>query len=128
MNYSNGLGGRNTQLKFFPVQVNNLKVPLKAEQADYYNINGVDYRYLTVQNGIRIFFESRRINKQMSLSLLTCLIASIIALLSVSTIITDFIMLRCFPKARREAYKKAKIEKSDDFSDLQDRLYLVQQN
>ena len=78
-------------------------------------------------NGIKIFLESKRVSKHLSLANLMTLGASIIALLTVTIVITDCIMLNCFPKARRQAYKKAKVDKGPDFSDLQDRLYLVQQ-
>jgi len=53
-------------------------------------------------------------------------IGSCLALLKTASMIADALMLQCYPKEKSDMYYKCKIIETQDFSDLQDRINIVQ--
>jgi len=99
---------------------------------------GVETREALYLNGIRIIVDSSGIGRKSSLVLAVVQIGSAIALIRVAAIVADFIMLNgvdlCggftlgYNRLRREAYYSCKVKETSDYSDLQDRLNLVNAN
>jgi len=72
--------------------------------------------------GLRIIVESSGVGQRVSLVLIVIQMGSMFSLLKMAQIFTDFLMARCFPDRERNAYKKCKVEDTDDYSDLKDRI------
>eukprot|EP00929_Paragymnodinium_shiwhaense_P028912 TRINITY_DN16683_c0_g1_i1.p1 TRINITY_DN16683_c0_g1~~TRINITY_DN16683_c0_g1_i1.p1 ORF type:complete len:433 (-),score=86.09 TRINITY_DN16683_c0_g1_i1:254-1552(-) len=76
--------------------------------------------------GIRILVESAGIGRRTSLVLIVIQLGSCLALLRTASICADFLMLQLYSKEKCEAYYRCKVIETPDFSDLQDRINLVQ--
>jgi len=88
--------------------------------------NGEEVRDATYIFGVRVIVDCTGIGRQASMPLIVVQIGSCIALLRVAMITADFIMLILYPSAeRRKAYKDCKIQPTEDYSDLQERLNLI---
>lgn len=88
---------------------------------------GKQERDAILMYGIRILVESSGIGRQVSVVLFVIQVGSGLALLRVASMAADFMMLQVYPKHRTEAYYKCKVIETKDYSDLQDRLDLVQE-
>jgi len=88
--------------------------------------NGEEVRDATYLFGVRVLVDCSGVGRQASLPLVIVQIGSCIALLRVAMWVTDFVMLTMWPSAeRRLAYKQCKINYTEDYSDLQERLNLI---
>jgi len=88
--------------------------------------NGEEVRHATYLFGVRVLVDCSGIGRQASMPLIVVQIGSCIALLRVAMFVADFVMLTLWPNAeRRLAYKQCKINYTEDFSDLQERLNLI---
>eukprot|EP00742_Colponemidia_sp_Colp-10_P002761 GILJ01002951.1.p1 GENE.GILJ01002951.1~~GILJ01002951.1.p1 ORF type:complete len:400 (+),score=38.55 GILJ01002951.1:116-1201(+) len=96
--------------------------------AKHYMEGEKEYRDTTYMVGVRIFFSSDGIGRTSNAGAIILQLSSALALLSLSTIAADFMMLRLYPRTRRQLYYQAKVEQSEDFSDLKDRLDLVRED
>lgn len=85
----------------------------------------VDLRDAWLMYGIRILVDSSGLGREISVVLIMIQVGSGLALLKTASMIADFIMLSVYPKIRREAYYKCKVEETEDYSDLQDRINLI---
>lgn len=77
--------------------------------------------------GLRILVESSGIGRRISPMLVVVQIGSGVALMKLASMAADFAMLWLYSEERRKAYYKCKICETKDFSDLRDRLHLVQE-
>uniref|UniRef100_A0A7S1ALD8 P2X purinoceptor n=2 Tax=Noctiluca scintillans TaxID=2966 RepID=A0A7S1ALD8_NOCSC len=76
--------------------------------------------------GLRILITSSGIGRQFSIQLIVVQIGSGLALLRISALAADFMMLRCFRDGlTRRAYRKCKVIATNDLSDLRDRLHHI---
>mmetsp|Transcript_70577 Transcript_70577/g.169099 ORF Transcript_70577/g.169099 Transcript_70577/m.169099 type:complete len:409 (+) Transcript_70577:146-1372(+) len=88
---------------------------------------GEEIRDAVYMYGIRFIVDSSGIGRRASLVLIVIQIGSALALLSTASMTADYIMTsRLYPKDRRSAYYKCKVKETRDYSDLQDRLNLVE--
>jgi|Transcript_89669 hypothetical protein len=105
------------------------------KRAHFSRRNGVETREALYMNGLRILIDSSGIGRQSSLVLAIIQIGSAIALIRVAAIVADFLMLNggvdlCggslgYSKVRRDSYYKCKVTETKDYSDLQDRINLI---
>jgi len=80
-----------------------------------------DVRDAVYTMGLRIIVESSGVGLRVSLVLIVIQMGSMFSLLKMAQMLTDWLMARCFPD-RQQAYYKAKIEDTNDYSDLKDRI------
>lgn len=97
------------------------------KRANHYTIGGEDGRDAVLMYGIRILVDSSGIGRRMSFVLIVIQIGSGLALLRTASMASDFLMLQLYPKYRKDAYYKCKIIETKDYSDLQDRINLIQE-
>lgn len=78
--------------------------------------------------GIRLILEVQASGNTLSIASIILQVASALALLNIVATICDLIMLYCplINKQHREQYFDYKIEDSEDFSNLQEKLDLVE--
>lgn len=105
------------------------------KRARYSRKGGVETREALYLNGLRILVDSSGIGRKSSLVLAIVQVGSAIALIRVAAIVADFIMLNgielCggfsigYTKTRRESYYRCKVKETSDYSDLQDRINLI---
>jgi len=76
--------------------------------------------------GIRILIDSAGIGREWLFMLFMIQMGSCLALMRTASMIADFVMLNFYPKDRREKYYKCKVKETQDFSDLKDRLNIIQ--
>lgn len=88
--------------------------------------NGLETRDAIYMYGLRVLVDSKGVGRQTSLTLIVVQIGSGIALLRTASYVADFMMLKLYGAERRKAYYRCKIIETRDYSDLQDRLNLVQ--
>lgn len=88
-------------------------------------LGGKSKRDAVFMYGLRILVESSGIGRQFSVVLLVIQIGSCLALLRTASMAADVMMLQLYPRVRREAYYKCKVQETKDYSDLQDRLNLI---
>jgi len=86
---------------------------------------GVDERDAFLMYGIRILVDSSGLGRKISFVLIMIQVGSGLALLRTASMIADFMMLKVYPQVKREAYYKCKVEETEDYSDLQDRINLI---
>mmetsp|Transcript_17303 Transcript_17303/g.52102 ORF Transcript_17303/g.52102 Transcript_17303/m.52102 type:complete len:408 (-) Transcript_17303:166-1389(-) len=89
--------------------------------------NGQETREAVYMFGLRILVDSGGIGRRVSMPLIIIQLGSCLALLKLAGILVDFLMLK-MPQERKDAYNRCKVETTDDYSDLQDRLNLVKDN
>jgi hypothetical protein len=79
-------------------------------------------------NGLRVLVDSSGIGRQDSFNMAIIQVGSAIALIRVAAIVADFLMLNGIQnsKTRKEAYYRCKVQETGDYSDLQDRINLIQ--
>lgn len=94
----------------------------------HFRENGAEKREAFYMRGLRILVDSSGIGRKWSSVLAVMQIGSALALMRVAGIAADAIMLNCplYPQRRRDAYYKCKVRETKDFSDLQDRIDLIQ--
>jgi hypothetical protein len=97
------------------------------KRASHHTIGGNAARDAVLMYGIRILVDSSGIGRRMSFVLIVIQIGSGLALLRTASMASDFLMLKLYPKYRRDAYYKCKVIESPDYSDLQDRINLIQE-
>lgn len=89
-------------------------------------IGGQRTRDAIYMYGLRILVESSGIGRRVSVVLIVIQVGSGLALLRTASMAADFLMLSGIQnKVRRDAYYKCKVEETQDYSDLQDRINLV---
>eukprot|EP00397_Hematodinium_sp_SG-2012_P021015 GEMP01021685.1.p2 GENE.GEMP01021685.1~~GEMP01021685.1.p2 ORF type:complete len:260 (+),score=58.05 GEMP01021685.1:1586-2365(+) len=92
-----------------------------------YRVGGVDKREAMILYGLRIVVESSGLGRKINFVYLVIQLGSCLALLRTASMAADFLMLRCYPKKKAEMYYKCKVIETKDYSDLQDRLNLIQE-
>jgi len=92
-----------------------------------YRISGQLYRDASVMYGIRLLVDSTGRGGEVNLVLLVIQLGSCLALLRTATIMADFLMLQAYPTHKAEMYYQCKVTETKDYSDLQDRLNLIQE-
>jgi len=99
------------------------------KRARYSRQGTEETREALYMNGLRILVDSSGIGKKASMVLAIIQVGSAIALIRVAAIVADNIMLYSlqYTKTRREAYYKCKVQETKDYSDLQDRINLIQE-
>mmetsp|Transcript_66042 Transcript_66042/g.123181 ORF Transcript_66042/g.123181 Transcript_66042/m.123181 type:complete len:410 (-) Transcript_66042:41-1270(-) len=89
--------------------------------------DGIEQRDAVYMYGIRFLVDSTGIGRRASLVLIVIQIGSALALLSTASMTADYMMTsKLYGKDRRAAYYKCKVKETRDFSDLKDRLNLVE--
>jgi len=96
-------------------------------RARRYRMNGEDHRDSHLIYGLRFLVDSSGIGGRWSFVLAVIQLGSALALMRTASILADFIMLKCYPKKKAEMYYKCKVIETKDYSDLQDRLNLIQE-
>jgi len=96
------------------------------KRVTHQTIGGKNTRDAIYMYGLRILVESSGIGRHVSVVLIVIQIGSGLALLRTASMAADFLMLRLYSKVRSDAYYKCKVQDTEDYSDLQDRLNLVQ--
>jgi len=76
--------------------------------------------------GLRILVESSGIGRKTSLVLFVIQVGSCLALLRTASFLADFLMLNCYSQEKTDMYYKCKIIETQDYSDLQDRINIIQ--
>jgi len=97
------------------------------KRANHHTIGGTEARDAILMYGLRILVDSSGLGRQMSFVLIVIQIGSGLALLRTASMASDFLMLKLYPKYRRDAYYKCKVIETKDYSDLQDRINLIQE-
>merc|ERR1719160_1161510 len=95
------------------------------KRAFHKTIGGVDERQAFLMYGIRILVDSSGLGRKINFVLIMIQVGSGLALLRTASMASDFMMLRIYPKMKRDAYYKCKVEETEDYSDLQDRINLI---
>lgn len=90
-------------------------------------VGGASTRDATYMHGLRILVDSSGIGRKFSMVLIIIQIGSGLALLRTASMTSDFLMLKLYEPELRKAYYKCKIETSEDYSDLQDRINLIKE-
>lgn len=96
------------------------------KRAYQYVEGGETMREAVVMYGLRFLVDSSGLGRQLSFTLIVIQIGSGLALLRTASMSADFMMLSLYPKVRADAYYKCKVVETKDYSDLQDRLNLIQ--
>jgi len=98
------------------------------KRAHYRKQGGVETREALYLNGLRILVDSSGIGRQFSIVFVMIQVGSCIALIRVAGIVADNMMLYSFQFSamRRKAYYQCKVTETKDYSDLQDRINLVE--
>ena len=101
--------------------------PIYLEDALSYDIGGETYRDFMRFIGIRIIFNVKGVGQTMSVPAIILQLSSGLALLSIAAVFTDWIMLYMplLPETQRKLYFMYKIEDSEDFSNLQEKLDVI---
>jgi hypothetical protein len=86
---------------------------------------GVDGRDAFMMYGVRILVDSSGLGRKISFVLIMIQVGSGLALLRTASMASDFMMLQLYSKVRADAYYKCKVEETEDYSDLQDRINLI---
>jgi hypothetical protein len=97
-----------------------------AKRARHHRKNGEDLRDASYMWGLRILIDSSGIGRKTSLMLIVIQVGAAMALMRTASISADFLMLQLYSDEKKDAYYKCKIVETPDYSDLQDRLNLVQ--
>lgn len=94
-----------------------------------YRVGDEERREALYMNGLRILVDSSGIGRKFSLVNFITQIGSAIALIRVAGIVADnFMLYSChYSQMRRETYYKCKVQETADYSDLQDRINLIQE-
>lgn len=94
----------------------------------FHGPNGAEQRDAIYMHGLRILVDSSGIGRKFSSVLAVMQIGSAIALMRVAGLVADHIMLHWpgYSEKRREAYYKCKVKETADYTDLQDRLNLIE--
>lgn len=92
-----------------------------------YRKGGVSKRSARILYGLRILVESSGQGRKINFVYLIIQLGSCLALLRTASMAADFLMLSCYPKKKAEMYYKCKVIETKDYSDLQDRLNLIQE-
>lgn len=98
------------------------------KRARHYREGGVEKRDAMFMYGIRIIVDSAGIGKQSSLVLIVMQIGAGLALLRTAAYFVDYVMLSqyVYAEGTRNAYSSCKIIETKDYSDLKDRINLIQ--
>lgn len=92
--------------------------------------NGKEYREAIYMYGIRIIVDSSGIGRRIETTLIVIQIGSCLALLRIASMVADFLMMHCsliYDQDHLDKYAECKVEDTDDYTDLQDRLNLVRE-
>lgn len=97
------------------------------KRARHRRVNGERFRDAYYIYGVRILVDSAGLGRQISFVMIIMQIGSGLALLSMASFLTDGLMLSNFySPVRRTAYYACKVRETRDYSDLQDRINLIQ--
>mmetsp|Transcript_62388 Transcript_62388/g.163758 ORF Transcript_62388/g.163758 Transcript_62388/m.163758 type:complete len:423 (+) Transcript_62388:119-1387(+) len=99
------------------------------KRAQYKKVGGAEQREAIYMFGIRILVDSAGIGRTVSLDLVFIQLGAMFSLLKTVAMFADWLMMSgpCYAEARRDAYFKCKVEETEDYSDLKDRIPLVKQ-
>lgn len=97
-------------------------VPIIFNRAIHYYLDGVEYRDYYRWVAVKVFISSKGRGYKFSVIKTVIQIASALALIKLSTSISDFGMWYFTPERRRELLRAFKVENSVDFSDKADRI------
>lgn len=92
----------------------------------WYDDSGKAHRDAQMMYGLRLLVDSAGIGRQWSLVLVMIQLGSCLALMRTATMCADFIMINLYPPHKRELYYKCKVKETKDYSDLKDRLNIIQ--
>lgn len=95
----------------------------------HYREGGIEKRDAIYLRGLRILVDSSGIGRKFSAVFAVMQIGSAIALMRVAGIIADYVMLYSvcmYSRTKLAAYYKCKVRETQDYTDLQDRLDLIQ--
>lgn len=98
------------------------------KRARHKRSGGEETRDASVMYGLRILVDSSGIGRRTSLELIVIQIGSALALLKTASMAADFMMLRLYPADRVKAYSRCKFITTKDYSDLQDRLNMIDED
>lgn len=93
--------------------------------------SGSPKRTAQMMYGIRILVDSVGIGRELDFVLLTIQAGSCLALMRTAAMIADFIMLNgscIYSEDKRKLYYKCKVTETEDYSDLKDRLNIIQEH
>jgi len=88
-------------------------------------VDGVETREVYYMYGLRFIVDSSGLGRQIALVPIVIQLGSCLALIQIAAMAADFIMLNMYEKDRSGAYYRCKVKTTADYSDLQDRLNLV---
>lgn len=92
----------------------------------WYDGSGKLHRDSQMMYGIRLLVDSAGIGRQWDFKLVMIQLGSCLALMRTATMCADFIMLNLYPSHKAELYYKCKVKETKDYSDLKDRLNIIQ--
>jgi hypothetical protein len=91
-------------------------------------VNGEVTRDASLMYGIRVLVDSAGVGRKTNFVLLMIQAGSCLALMRTASMIADFIMLFCYPAEKTALYYKCKVKETQDFSDLKDRLNIINEH
>jgi hypothetical protein len=99
------------------------------KRARYSGAAGADEREAIYMYGIRILIDSAGIGRMVAFDLVFIQLGAMFSLLKTVSMFADWLMMSgpCYSEVRRDAYFKCKVEETEDYSDLKDRIPLVKQ-
>jgi hypothetical protein len=91
-------------------------------------VNGELTRDAMLMYGIRVLVDAAGVGRKTNFVLLMIQAGSCLALMRTASMIADFIMLFCYPAEKTALYYKCKVKETQDFSDLKDRLNIINEH
>eukprot|EP00425_Heterocapsa_triquetra_P036466 CAMPEP_0195064826 /NCGR_PEP_ID=MMETSP0448-20130528/10693_1 /TAXON_ID=66468 /ORGANISM="Heterocapsa triquestra, Strain CCMP 448" /LENGTH=415 /DNA_ID=CAMNT_0040095867 /DNA_START=119 /DNA_END=1363 /DNA_ORIENTATION=+ len=99
------------------------------KRVQYKKVGGAEQRDAHYVFGIRLLVDSAGIGRMITLDLVVIQLGAMFSLLKTVAMFADWLMMSnpFYIQERRDAYYKCKVQESEDFSDLKDRIPLVKQ-
>jgi hypothetical protein len=97
-----------------------------TKRSKKYFKGGAWHRDAEMMYGIRLLIDSAGTGRKIDFVLVMIQLGSCLALTRTASMIADFIMLNLYPKQKTDLYYKCKVKETQDFSDLKDRLNIIQ--
>mmetsp|Transcript_33628 Transcript_33628/g.85175 ORF Transcript_33628/g.85175 Transcript_33628/m.85175 type:complete len:441 (-) Transcript_33628:7-1329(-) len=116
--------GENTETCPYYVAVSRLDggQGFAQKRARRYTSGGTQSRDAIYMTGLRILVDSSGVGRRVSLVLIVIQLGSMFSLLRMAASFADFVMLSMTSEERQVAYKRCKVQETEDYSDLQDRI------
>jgi len=99
-----------------------------TKRSNKYFKDGEMVRDAQMMYGIRLLVDSAGIGRRFNFVLAMIQLGSALALMRTASMIADFTMLNLYPTQKADLYYKCKVKETQDFSDLRDRLNIIQEN